>query len=143
MDVGRLAIGTVVGTVVLYALGELIWGMLFTGFFESNTGSATGVSREEYILWSLVLGELLYALTISLGLELQQGAETIATGLMVGAAIGALVWGIADFTQYGVANIRNLTATIADVVLEGIRGGATGAIIVIVLGFAGSRTAST
>ncbi|HUF08741.1 MAG TPA: hypothetical protein VMO47_05430 [Rhodothermales bacterium] len=143
MDVKRLVIGTVVGTVVLYAVGELLWGMLFADFFEANTGSATGVSREEYILWSLVLGELLYALAINLGLELQQGTKTIATGLIVGAVIGALAWGIADFTHYGVNNVRNLTATVADVVLEGVRGGVTGAIVVTVLGFVGSGRAPT
>ena len=55
MDIKRLSIGTLVGLVVLYALGWLFWEMLFTDFFAANRGSATGVSREAPVLWALTL----------------------------------------------------------------------------------------
>jgi len=143
MDIKRLAIGTVVGAVVIYALGELFWGWLFEGFFADNTGGAIGVDRDAYVLWSLIVGTALYSLLLNFGLELRQGTASVANGLVVGAVVGALLWGTADFTLYAVNDVNNLTATVADTILEGIRGAISGAVVVLVLTFVGgSRPAA-
>lgn len=134
MNTKRLAIGTVIGAIVIYLLGRLIWGLLFADFFESNAGSAVGVARDARIEWAVAFGGLLYSLLLNLGLELKQNGGSILTGLMVGAVVGALIWGTADFIQYGVSDIDNLTATVADTLLEGVRGGITGGIVVALLG---------
>ena len=54
-------------------------------------------------------------------------------GMKVGATIGVLLWGTADFVMYGYMNLNNLTATIADIVLEAVRGGLGGAGIAFTL----------
>ena len=133
MNINKLVIGSVVGTVVLYALGMLIWTVMFADFFAANAGSATGVEREAMIIWSVVVGTLFYGILLTLGLEVS-GKKTIAGGLLVGAVVGVGIWGTADFTHYGIANLDNLTATIADTVLEGVRGAITGAVVAVVLG---------
>ena len=133
MNMKRLSIGSVVGLVALYILGFLIWQMVFTDFFAANAGSAEGVVREPPILWAIALGTLFYAVLLTLAIESQSGAKSLATGLKVGAVVGFLLWGTADFVLFGFQNTSNLTATIADAVLEGIRGGIGGAIIAVVL----------
>ena len=45
MDTKRLVIGTLVGGIILYALGYLIFDLAFADFYAANTGSATGVER--------------------------------------------------------------------------------------------------
>jgi len=134
MNTKRLAVGTIIGAIAIYLLGRLIWGLLFAEFFESNAGSAVGVARDARIEWAVAFGSVLYALLISLGLELKQTGGSIVRGLVVGAVVGALIWGTADFIQYGTSDIDNLTATVADTLLEGVRGGIAGGIVVALLG---------
>jgi hypothetical protein len=133
MNMKRLAIGSIVGAVVIYIMGIVIWGMLFTDFFAANAGSAEGVPREAEILWAVGLGTLLYAAMVTLTLEARSGTASLMEGLKAGALVGFLLWGTADFILYGNFNLFNLNGTIADVVLEAIRGGIGGAAIGLVL----------
>ena len=138
MNMKRLTIGSVVGLVALYVLGIVIWEMVFTDFFAANAGPAEGVLRESPVMWAVVIGSLFYAVLLTLAIENQSGESSLATGLKIGAVIGVLLWGTTDFVLYGYQNVNNLTATIADVVLEGIRGGITGAVIAVVLSKVGN-----
>lgn len=136
MNIKRLVIGSIVGTVVLYLLGMLIWQMLFSDFFDANAGSAMGVDRETPIVWAVVLGSLCYAVLLTLALEVS-GKKGVGGGLLVGAVVGALIWGTADFILFGVTNLNTLTGAIADTVLEGVRGAITGGVVALVLGMVG------
>ena len=137
MDIKKIAIGTVVGAVVLYALGYLIWGMLFTDFFEGQAGSATGVDRETPILWAMILGTLIYAEAITIGVDARK-ATSIVDGAIVGAVVGAWIWGTVDFVLYGLTNLNTLTGAIADIVLEVVRAAIAGAVVALVMSKLGS-----
>jgi hypothetical protein len=132
MNIKRIGVGTVVGAITLYLLGMLIWQNLFTEFFEANRGTATGVGRETMIIWAVILGTLAYAKLITLALE-ARGAKSLKDALIVGFAVGVLVWGTADFILFGITNLNTLAGTIADVVLEGVRAGIAGLVIAAVL----------
>ena len=138
MDIKRISIGTLVGLVVLYALGYLFWGMLFVDFFAANEGSATGVERESPILWAMILGTLMYAKLVTLALESRGGNLSLVDGAKVGAVVGLLLWGTADFVLFGLTNLSTLTGAIADTLLEAVRAGVAGAIIALVLTKVGS-----
>ena len=58
MDMKKLAIGTIGGGVVMWALGFLIFGTLFANFYAANAGSAEGVARDVPIYWAQVVGLL-------------------------------------------------------------------------------------
>lgn len=133
MNVKNLVIGSIAGTIVLYALGELFWTYLFADFFNANGGGAVGVTRPEIIMWSIILGTLLYGVLLTLALQ-WRGSKSVVDGLITGAIVGGLLWGTTDFTHYALNTMNNLAATIADTALEGVRGGVTGALIVFVLG---------
>ena len=137
MDKKKIAIGTLVGFVVLYALGFAFWQVLFTDFFAANEGSATGVDRETPILWAMILGTLFYAKAISLALD-SRGSTSLMDGAMVGATVGILLWGTVDFILFGLTNLNTLTGAIADIVLEGVRAGIAGAVVA----FVGSKMGS-
>ncbi len=138
MDLKRIGIGTLVGLVVLYALGWLFWGMLFADFFAANEGSATGVDREAPILWAMILGTLMYAKLVTLALVSRGRNLSLIDGAKVGAVVGLLLWGTADFILFGLTNLSTLTGTIGDTLLEAVRGGVAGAIIALVLSKVGS-----
>ncbi len=133
MNIKRLSIGSVVGTITLYLLGILIWGNLFEEFFDANAGSAVGVDRESQIVWAVVVGSLFYAVLLTLALESRSASKSLVDGLIIGAVVGALLWGTADFIRFGVSNLDTLTAAVADTILEGVRGGITGGVIAAVL----------
>ena len=133
MNIKRLSIGSVVGTITLYLLGELIWGNLFVEFFDANAGSAVGVDRESQIVWAVVVGSLFYAVLLTLALESRSASKSLVDGLIIGAVVGALLWGTTDFIRFGVSNLDTLTAAVADTILEGVRGGITGGVIAAVL----------
>ncbi len=134
MDIKRLIIGTGVGAITLYILGYVIWDLAFANFFASNAGSATGVERDTQVIWAVALGSVSYAALLTLAMGTRVDSATIVDGLKIGAIVGFLLWFTADFTIYGIQNVSNLTATIADSLLELIRGGIAGALVAAVLG---------
>jgi len=134
VDIKRFIIGTVVGAITLYALGYLIWELAFADFFAANAGSATGVVKDPQVIWALALGTLSYAALLTLAIGTRAGSATIVEGLKIGAIVGFLMWFSVDFIHYGIGNVSNLTATIADALLELIDAGISGAVIAAVLG---------
>ena len=70
MDAKRLVIGTLVGAVALSATGYVIFGMAFPDFYTHfmNTGSATGVERQPFLLWAVALAMLSYSALMTLAM---------------------------------------------------------------------------
>ena len=69
-------------------------------------------------------------------------SATIVDGLKIGAIVGFLMWFGVDFIHYRIGNVSNLTATIADSLLELIRAGIARAVTAAVLGkIAGAQEA--
>jgi len=134
MNAKQFAVGTVVGTVILFVLGYVIWDMLFADFFAANSGGATGVDRAEQIVWAVVVGTLAYGLLLTLVIKGSSRPGSIAEGVKLGAIVGVLVWGTTDFILYGVTDINNLTAVVADTLLEGVRAAISGAGVAAVVG---------
>lgn len=133
MDTKRFVIGTVVGGIVLYVLGYLIFVKMFGDYYAANAGTATGVDREHVLQWAIVVGSLSYAALITYAMGNRADVLTIGKGAVVGAIVGFLLWVTIDFIQYGSSNVANLTRTLVDPLLEIIHGGLGGAAIAAVL----------
>ena len=134
MDIKRLAIGTLVGGIVVYGAGVLIFDMAFRDFYAANVGSATGVDRTQQVFWAVMLGALGYAALVTLAIGSRPGSASIAASATAGAVVGCLIWFTADFTLYSITNIQNLTRSVVDPMLELVRGGIAGGVIGLVLG---------
>jgi hypothetical protein len=116
MTTQRLALGTVVGGIVLTLLGYLVYGIILAGFFAANAGSATGVPREPFNFVALVIGQLAWgaALTFILGWA---SVSSVGQAAKVGALAGLLLFLGLDLTLYATTNVQNLMATLVDPVL--------------------------
>ena len=133
MDSKRLVVGTVVGGIVLYAVGWIIFTKTFAAFYAANAGSATGVDRAPEIVWAVLLGNCAYAALITYVMGNRAGSTSIGQGAVIGAIVGFLIWFTADFIFYGTSNIANLTRTVVDPLLEIVHGGVGGAVIAAAL----------
>ncbi len=134
MDAKRLVIGTLVGGVILFATGYLIFELAFGDFYAANAGSATGVERDPQLVWAVALGALSYAALVTLAIGSRAGSLNIGAGVKIGAVVGFLLWFTVNFTLYGITNVGNLTRTVVDPLLELVHGGIAGGVIALVLG---------
>ena len=134
MDAKRFVTGSVVGGIVLYAVGYLIWDVAFADFFRANAGPATGVPRDTQVIWAVAVGNLAYGTLVTWVMLSRGGTTAIGAGLRIGATVGFLMWVGVDFIFYGVMNLSNLTATMTDPLLELVHGGLAGAAIAAVAG---------
>lgn len=132
MDAKRFVIGSIVGGIVLFLTGYVIFNMLLAGFYDANAGSATGVAREAPLLWSIGLGCVAYAALICYAMGARTGLG-VTGAAKVGAVVGFLLWFTADFLQYGTQNISNLTAVLVDPFAGAVHGAIGGAVIALVI----------
>jgi hypothetical protein len=133
MDAKRIVIGSIVGAVVLYALGYLVFNVLLESFYAANMTAVAGVFRESQMQWAVAVGETASAVLLTLAILSRGGTPTLGVGAIAGAVVGFLVWWTADFVYYGFANVWNLTIVIVDPFVEAIHYAITGAIIALVL----------
>jgi hypothetical protein len=128
MDAKRFVAGTIVGGIVLFFVGNLIFITLAGSFYAANTGTATGVDRPEPLMWAIVLGNVAYAALICYAMG-ARNATGLIEGAKTGAIVGFLMWVAVDFIHFGLMNISNLTVTIVDPLLEIVHAGIGGAVI--------------
>ena len=134
MDTKRLVTGTVVGGIVMFVVGYLVYGMALMDFFATNMGSATGVAREAPVFWALAVGNLAFAALITWAIMSQPGNVDAGNGFRLGATVMLLVWVGADFIMYATSNVSNLTATLVDPLISAGIGGVMGTAIAMVAG---------
>jgi hypothetical protein len=124
----------ILGGIVYFLLGWLVYGMLLMDYMEENAGLALGVNRVDMLLWSIGLGSLLYGFFLSYIFSCVGQVKTAASGAKSGAWVGFLVAGAIDFTMYGTTNITTLNAVAVDILAATVLASITGAVVAWVLG---------
>ncbi len=132
MNTNKILATGLVGGVVAFILGFLIWGIALSGVMESNAGSATGVMRSEAdFMWiPMILGHLSWGILFAYIYGHWANIKTFATGAKGGATLGFLIGFTYDMINLGSTNIINTTGAIINVVamtiVSAIVGGAVG-----------------
>ncbi len=118
MSTNKIAVAGLIGGIVAFFLGWLVYGMLLTDFFKANGGGATGVDRapEEMVMWAMIVGHLAFGLLVAIIFGRWASISTPATGAKAGAVLGFLV-GLTALIDYGVTNISNLTGVLVNAVV--------------------------
>lgn len=133
MNAQKVVIGTVIGAIVLFVLGQLIFDMALDSYYMAHMGAAQGAVKEPPLYWAIILGNIGEGLLLTLWLLKKPGDLTWSKGLVSGAILGFLVWFIADFTHFGLTNLWQLTVAIIDPFAEAVHFGISGAILAVVL----------
>lgn len=132
----RLALAIVIGSVVLFVLGFLIYVAVLGGFYEANLGSATGVLREVPVAWAMIVSHVGLASMLAYVL-VQAGAASASEGLRVGAAFGLLFGVAVAFDLYAVTNWSELPVPFVEPIVTATRLALASAAIAWVLGRGG------
>lgn len=134
MDTRKFLIGTITGGIVYFLLGFVVYALLLDSFFESHSGTASGVEKTlEMQYWPLFIGNLAQAALLSYVFVKWAHIKTFSTGLSAGLVIGFLMMLGHNLIQYDTTNIMDLTGHIAEVVaytiITALVGGVVGAVI--------------
>ena len=131
MTTQRFAIGTLVGGLVLFFLGYLVFVVLFGDFFAANAGTATGVQKDPIDFVTLAIGQLAWGavLTLILGWA---SVSSVGQAARVSALAGLLFFYGIDLTMFATANTSTLTLAVVDPILAAALFGVAGAAIAAV-----------
>lgn len=136
MSAKNQILATLVGFVVLFLLGWLFYGLLLMDFYASNSGSATGVYREDdqMIWWALILGNILQTYLLVYIFGNLANVTTFGAGLKTGAILGLILGLGINLTMYATSNIMNLTSALVDPVISTAMMAITGGVVGFMLG---------
>ncbi len=131
MNSQKFIVGGIVGGIVYFLLGWLIYGMLLKDFMANNLSSpGTMRADADTIWWALIIGQFAggFLLAYIIG---KAGATSAGAGAGVGFIVGLLVCLSYDLTMYGIstsiASLKGLAADVAvSAVITAIAGGAVG-----------------
>jgi len=133
MTTQKLLVGTIVGWVVLFFLGYLIFGILMADFYRANSGTATGVEKMPLNLVAIGIGQLAAAGALTLILS-WVGVRSIVQGAMMAGVVGLLFFLGVDLTTFGSTNTSTLKVTLVEPVIIGILYAIAGGAIAAVAG---------
>ena len=121
-------LATLVGTIVMFFLGYLIWGIATADFFEEH--SIINVMKEVPDLGMIALANLIavFALSTLYG-KWARGHHSLSQGFQFGAWIGVFVGIGMGLLNYGTTEFMDLTGYMAEAVLDIIFYGILGAVI--------------
>ncbi|MES2006203.1 MAG: hypothetical protein V4450_16920 [Bacteroidota bacterium] len=131
MNTQKFLVSGIIGGIVSFFAGYLIYGLLLMDFFTKNAGTATNVMRApgDMIWWAMILGSVFMGLMLSYIFNRWANITSLGAGASAGFMISLLMTAGFDLLMYGNSNISNLTATVTDIVCGGVMGAITGAAV--------------
>jgi hypothetical protein len=132
----RILAATVVGGIVMFLLGWLIYGVLLFSFLKSHSIEYAGLMKEPMPdMVPLALGNLVWGFLFAFIIDYWARIRTFASGLKAGAIIMfPLSLGL-DLQFMGMMNMyRDASPIIVDVIAATVLGAITGGVIGLVLG---------
>lgn len=136
MSLNKILLATLVGGVVFFLLGWLVWGILLAKFMEANQGTATGVMKaeSEMIWWALILSQFIGAFLLAYIFGKWANISTFVTGAKAGALIMGLIAASLDLMWYASSNVMTLNGAMVDILASAVVGAIVGGVIGLVLG---------
>ena len=134
MDLKKLFTGGIVGGILFFGLGYLIFGMLLTGYMEKHPGTATNVMRPETEIrfLYLALGNLLSGFLMAY-IFIRANVKNAMGGLITGGIVGFLMLASIDLVWYGTSNVMSKSSLLADVAGATVMSAIVGAVVGLVM----------
>ena len=135
MDIKKLLIGGIIGGILYFGLGYLVYGNLLMNFMKNHPGTATGVDRTmaEFQFMYLTIGNLAMGFLVAY-IFVKGNINSLVGGIVAGGIVGLLVSVGYDSVMYATTNIVSKTAMAADVCAFTVISAIVGAGVALTMG---------
>jgi hypothetical protein len=131
----RILAATIAGSVTIFLLGYLIFGILLLPYTKADEIQYAGLLKEPPDMLLLILKNIVQAFLLVYIFEYLAGIRTFLGGMKVGAIIMFLITLSFNLSLLSIMNLhQGYTANILDVVGETVRAAIAGGVIGAVLG---------
>lgn len=133
MKIGTI-VAALVGAIVMFGLGFLFFGLLFSEFFKANTVEYAGLAKDPPVIWAIFLFNLAWAYLIAfvLGYAARSGA---VDGAKAGAVVMFVIALGIDIEFHAFMNIhKSFAPMLLHILIVTIMGAVGGAVIGLVSG---------
>lgn len=129
MKTKQVLFGTITGTVAMFMLGWVIYGIALSGYMEANSNAAVSRPPEQMSFPALILSNLMWALLISLIID-WTNTRSAGGGAKIGAITGALAILGFDLTMYATTTLYSggVTMLLVDTIGFAVMTCVTGAV---------------
>jgi uncharacterized membrane protein len=115
MDTPKFIVGGLLGGVINFFAGWLVWGILLADFISKHaTNSSVFRPEPEMIFWALILGNLCFGFLVAYILYLAN-VRSARSGAIIGAISGALMIAAFDFTMYAQMDLYDIGIVLPDI----------------------------
>ncbi len=131
MNTQKFIVSGIVGGIVSFFGGYLIYGKLMMGYFNDHPGTVANVMRSdsELVWWALIGGSVFMGLLLSYIFNRWANITSLGAGLMGGLVIGFLMNTGQDLLIYGDSHISSLHSLVGDIICGTVLSGLTGAAV--------------
>lgn len=134
MDIKKLLIGGIVGGILFFGLGYLIYGMLLAGYMDKHIGLAGNVNRADADIQFLYLaiGNLASGFMMAY-IFMRAKVKGAVDGMITGGIVGLLMGVGYDCVTYATTTVMSKSMMAADVAGVTVMSAITGAIVALVM----------
>ncbi|TKC09636.1 hypothetical protein [Pedobacter frigoris] len=129
----KILISGIVGGVVFFLLGWLVYGIIMMDFMSANAGPAASMQKQVPDMFHLVIANLAWGFLYAIVLGKWSSGLSIAQGAMRGALLALMVALFIDLTLYATTTMFTMECILADIVAMTVIGAIGGAAVTWVL----------
>ena len=134
----KILLAALVGTIVYFGIGWLVFEGLLGKYMSANTTQIVGFkkSEEESSMLMIIVSCAAYALLLAVVMGNWTQVSTFKEGAILGATVGVLVAIMTNSYWYATSHFfNNLSPLLVDVAAAGVTVGIMGGVIAWVLGY--------
>ncbi len=129
----KILIGGIVGGILFFLLGWLVYGILLMDYMNQHAGLKGNVNRGDadmqmiYILAGSMLQGILLAYVL-----VRANVSSLMGGFLTGAILGFLISSSVDLSMYGTTYVFSKHSILADVIAATVITAIAGAVVVLI-----------
>lgn len=131
MNLKKLTLGSLVGGILYFLLGWLVYGLLLKDLFHTYSGKVGHIidRPEAEMDWLFLVGGNLAAGILLAWVIQRTASHTLIKGLVTGAVLGFFVSLSVDCMIYATSYVMSKHGVLLDVIAATLIGGLTGAVL--------------
>lgn len=138
----RFVVTVLVGTVVMFGLGFVVFGVLLESYYRSQMSVGTiALMKEPPVLWAIALSNLVAVFLLTFIFEHYANIRTATAGAIAGGIISFLIVLSVDLSFFAFMKMFSLQFALIDSVINGLFGAIIGSTVACLLGY--KREATT